>query len=149
MAGEGAGDVDLSQELLRGDTACLRISSDAVWLGGRVFGAAMSIDDIGLIELNHPTKEWTGRLLVLTTFRDRAFEVEPREMVFKESAVIASRYAWRSEVLHAAELVARGDVQPVIGETVAPDQVLDLHARLEKGDLLGRGALTWRAEHDA
>jgi D-arabinose 1-dehydrogenase-like Zn-dependent alcohol dehydrogenase len=86
-----------------------------------------------------------GRLLVLTTFRDRAFEVEPREMVFKESAVIASRYAWRSEVLHAAELVARGDVQPVIGETVAPDQVLDLHARLEKGDLLGRGALTWRA----
>jgi D-arabinose 1-dehydrogenase-like Zn-dependent alcohol dehydrogenase len=84
-----------------------------------------------------------GRLLVLTTFRDRTLAVDPRAMVFNESAVIASRYAWRAELLRAADLVARGDVQPVIGATVGPDDVLDLHTRLEQGDLLGRGALVW------
>ena len=90
-----------------------------------------------------------GRLLVLTTFRDRRFSVDPRALVFNESAVIGSRYASRAEVLRAAELVACGDVRAVIGDTVGPERVLELHARLERGDLLGRGALTWNADQGA
>lgn len=86
-----------------------------------------------------------GRLVVLTTFRDRRLTVDPRAMVFNESAVMASRYASRADVRLAAELVARGDVRPVIGETVAPEHVLGLHDRLEAGALLGRGALVWEA----
>jgi D-arabinose 1-dehydrogenase-like Zn-dependent alcohol dehydrogenase len=87
-----------------------------------------------------------GRLVMLTTFRDRSFAVDPRALVFNESVVIGSRYASRAEVLRAAELVARGDVQPVIGEVAGPERVLELHARLEQGALLGRVALTWGPE---
>lgn len=84
-----------------------------------------------------------GRLLVLTTFRDRTATIDPREMVFREIAVIGSRYARRAEVALAADLVASGRITPVIGAVVGPDGVGDVHAALRSGDLLGRGALQW------
>ena len=39
-----------------------------------------------------------GRLIALTTFRDREFEIESRELVFRELSIIGSRYAYRSEL---------------------------------------------------
>jgi D-arabinose 1-dehydrogenase-like Zn-dependent alcohol dehydrogenase len=85
-----------------------------------------------------------GRLVALTTFRDRAFEVESRELVFRELAVIGSRYANRSELITAAELVASGAVKPIISEVRGPAEVLDIHENLQAGTLIGRGALDWR-----
>lgn len=84
-----------------------------------------------------------GRLVVLTTFRDRALTVDPRDMVFREIAVIGTRYAGRSEVALAANLVASGRITPVIGEVVGPDGVPAVHDALRSGALLGRGALRW------
>lgn len=84
-----------------------------------------------------------GRLLVLTTFRDRTLSLDPRQVVFKEIAVIGSRYAGRAEVAAAAELVATGRIKPVIGTVVPPDGVRGVHDALRSGQLLGRGALQW------
>ncbi|MPZ71331.1 MAG: alcohol dehydrogenase catalytic domain-containing protein, partial [Actinobacteria bacterium] len=84
-----------------------------------------------------------GRLCVLTTFRDVELRVDPRELVFRESSVIGSRYASRSELLEAAALVQSGRVTPVIGATAAPADVGDLHEELRAGNLEGRGALVW------
>jgi D-arabinose 1-dehydrogenase-like Zn-dependent alcohol dehydrogenase len=84
-----------------------------------------------------------GRLCVLTTFRDVTFEVAPRELVFKESSILGSRYASRSELAEAAELVASGAVRPVVTEVVGPRDVGDLHEMLTAGRLRGRGAIVW------
>ncbi len=84
-----------------------------------------------------------GRMIVLTTFRDRTVEMDPRRLVFGEVSVVGSRYASKRQVAEGADLVASGAIRPVIGEVVGPGQLLDLHARLEAGTLVGRGALDW------
>jgi propanol-preferring alcohol dehydrogenase len=85
-----------------------------------------------------------GRLVLLTTFRDRTFEVAPRDLVFRQQSVIGSRYASRAELLTAARLLAEGRLRPVIGGVRGPDDVDELHDALKAGTLLGRGALVWR-----
>lgn len=84
-----------------------------------------------------------GRLVNLTTFRDRAYEIESREMVFRELSILGSRYANRAELITAAELVVSGAIEPIIGEVSGPAGVLDMHAHLRAGSLVGRGALNW------
>ena len=85
-----------------------------------------------------------GRLVVLTTFRDRSFSADPRRLVFQEAAIIGSRYASKREVATAAELVASGTVRPIIGRVVAAPAAGEIHEQLEAGTLVGRGALDWR-----
>lgn len=84
-----------------------------------------------------------GRLIALTTFRDREFEIESRELVFRELSIIGSRYSYRSELAKAAELVVSGAVEPIIGEVRGPADVLEIHTSLRSRTLLGRGALDW------
>ncbi|MQA85126.1 MAG: alcohol dehydrogenase catalytic domain-containing protein [Streptosporangiales bacterium] len=84
-----------------------------------------------------------GRLVLLTTFPGRTVSVSPREMVFRQQTVVASRYASRSELMFGARLVAEERVRPVVGRVAGPGDVDGLHDALRRGDLLGRGALTW------
>ncbi len=60
-------------------------------------------------------------------------------------SVVGSRSATRAEYSLAAELVAAGDVQPVIGRVCEPPDVLEIHRELENNTLIGRGAMTWEA----
>jgi D-arabinose 1-dehydrogenase-like Zn-dependent alcohol dehydrogenase len=85
-----------------------------------------------------------GRLVVLTTFPDNPQPFEARRLVFREASIVGSRYATKSEVAQAAHLVASGEVSPVLGRVVGPEDVLDLHRLLRIGRLTGRGALDWR-----
>ena len=85
-----------------------------------------------------------GRLVALTTFRDRGLEIESRELVFRELSLIGSRYSHRAELVEAAELVASGAVEPIITDVRGPADVLDLHDKLRSGTLIGRGAMDWR-----
>jgi D-arabinose 1-dehydrogenase-like Zn-dependent alcohol dehydrogenase len=64
--------------------------------------------------------------------------------VFRELSILGSRYSHRAQLSEAAELVATGAVQPVIGATSGPGEVLEIHDMLRAGALLGRGALDWR-----
>jgi D-arabinose 1-dehydrogenase-like Zn-dependent alcohol dehydrogenase len=84
-----------------------------------------------------------GRLVVLTTFRDVRAELDPRQLVMSEIQVLGSRYATRHEVGLAVDLVAKGRVRPIIGETTRPAGVLEVHERLRNRRLVGRGALDW------
>jgi propanol-preferring alcohol dehydrogenase len=86
-----------------------------------------------------------GRLVALTTFVDRPITMQYRDFVFREISLLGSRYATKAEVATAADLVATGKIQPVIGQVVGPDDLLSLHQRLRTGELVGRGALSWRA----
>jgi propanol-preferring alcohol dehydrogenase len=86
-----------------------------------------------------------GRLVALTTFVDRPVTIHYRDFVFREISLLGSRYATKAEVALAADLVATGQVQPVIGQVVGPADLLSLHDRLRSGELVGRGALSWKA----
>ncbi len=85
-----------------------------------------------------------GRVVALTTFRDRPATVESRDLVFREISLVGSRYATRAEVAEAAQLVSSGAVTAIIGETRGPADVLEIHDQLRGGELTGRGALDWR-----
>lgn len=101
-------------------------------LGSRV-GTLWAIDELGT----------GGRLVSLTTFRDRPVPFESRELVFRELSLLGSRYARKREVEVAARLVATGAVKAVIGEVTGPDGLLQLHDKLRSHRLVGRGALVW------
>jgi propanol-preferring alcohol dehydrogenase len=85
-----------------------------------------------------------GRFVALTTFMQASIPVEHRDLVFREISLIGSRYATRAEVAVAADLVATGKIDPVIGEVVGPADLLALHDSLRNQRLIGRGALTWQ-----
>jgi D-arabinose 1-dehydrogenase-like Zn-dependent alcohol dehydrogenase len=85
-----------------------------------------------------------GRLVVVTTFKNRTTTLDPRPMVFGEQQVSASRYASRSEVAQAAALLAQGRIRPILGAKVEPDGIEEVHEHLRAGRLLGRGAVSWR-----
>ncbi len=87
-----------------------------------------------------------GRYVALTTFPDRPATFESRALVFRELSLLGSRYSHRDQVAAAAGLVTSGAVEPIIGAVTGPDRVLDIHARLREGSLIGRGALDWRRE---
>ncbi len=84
-----------------------------------------------------------GALAMLTTFRDRAVLISPREMVFRELRFVGSRYTSKAEVLQSAELVASGRITPIVSQVVTPDGIESVHAALRRGTLLGRGAVVW------
>ncbi len=90
-----------------------------------------------------------GRLVVVTTVRAGELNLLPRDLVFREIAVMGSRYARRSEILTAAQLLASGRVRPVIGAVVEPAGVPGIHDDLRSATLVGRGAVRWDGVHDA
>ena len=87
----------------------------------------------------------SGRLVALTTFVDRLIPIDYRNLVFRETAVLGSRYATKAEVATAGDLVATGKVKPMIGRAVGPVDLLPMHEALRTKQLVGRGALIWEA----
>jgi len=59
----------------------------------------------------------------------------------QEIEILGSKYATRSEVREALELVARGDVWPVVTETYKLEDAEALHQRVEQGLITGRAAV--------
>ena len=84
-----------------------------------------------------------GRMIVLTTFRNRTFTADPRSLVFREASILGSLSFSRFELAMAAQLVASGRIRSIIGATASPDDVLRIHGLLRSGKLVGRGALSW------
>jgi D-arabinose 1-dehydrogenase-like Zn-dependent alcohol dehydrogenase len=82
-----------------------------------------------------------GGRLVLLGGHGQPFQADPRAMLNKELELIGSRYATRQEVLDSLDLVARGEVWPLVTEKVPLAQAETIHERLEKGLVTGRAAL--------
>jgi propanol-preferring alcohol dehydrogenase len=59
-----------------------------------------------------------------------------------EREVLASRYVSRAEVLGVLEIVARGEVWPVVTDIRPMEEAEELHALLEEGRVTGRAALS-------
>jgi len=57
-----------------------------------------------------------------------------------EKEVLASRYVSRAEVIETLEIVARGEVWPVVPDIRPMEEAEDLHAVLEAGKVTRRAA---------
>lgn len=82
-----------------------------------------------------------GRFVHLTTFPGNTTSLSPREAVINEISVVGSRYCAKHELLEAGDLVAAGEIEPVVSETVDPGGVPELLDRIVANDVFGRGAM--------
>ncbi len=82
-----------------------------------------------------------GRLVTLGG-AGQPFRLNARELLAKEQEVLGSRYVTRREIVETLEIVARGEVWPLVTDICPMDQAEALHQRLERGEVIGRAALT-------
>jgi len=82
-----------------------------------------------------------GRLVTLGG-AGAPFRVSSRDLLAKEQEILGSRYVTRREVLETLDLVARREVWPVVTDIRPLEQAEALHQRLERGEVIGRAALT-------
>ena len=81
-----------------------------------------------------------GRLVTLGGV-GQSFQVSAREMLHKEQDLLGSRYVTRSEILETLDLVARGDVWPLVSDIRPLAEAEAVHERVERGEVTGRAAL--------
>jgi len=81
-----------------------------------------------------------GRLVTLGG-AGQSFQVSAREMLHKEQDLLGSRYVTRSEILETLDLVARGDVWPLVSDIRPLAEAEAVHERVERGEVTGRAAL--------
>jgi D-arabinose 1-dehydrogenase-like Zn-dependent alcohol dehydrogenase len=81
-----------------------------------------------------------GRLVTLGGAA-KPFQVESRELLLKEQEVLGSRYVTRAEILESLDLVARGEIMPLVSEVRPLEEAEALHERVERGEVIGRAAL--------
>jgi len=82
-----------------------------------------------------------GRLVTLGG-AGQTFSLSARELLAKEQEVLGSRYVTRREVIETLDLVARGEVWPVVSDIRPLAEAEALHQRLERGEVIGRAAIT-------
>ncbi len=81
-----------------------------------------------------------GRLVTLGGSAD-PFQADASAMLVKELELMGSRYATKGEVAQALELVARGEVWPLVTEVRPMAEAEELHGRVEDGLVIGRAAI--------
>jgi propanol-preferring alcohol dehydrogenase len=81
-----------------------------------------------------------GRLVTLGG-AGQPFRASALDMLMKEQDLLGSRYVTRSEILETLDLVARGEVWPIVTEIRPLEEAEALHERVERGQVTGRAAL--------
>lgn len=81
-----------------------------------------------------------GRLVTLGGAGE-PFQAHAKALLTKEIEILGSRYATRQEVIDALDLVARGEVWPMVTEIYQFEEVEAVHDRLEQSLVTGRAAL--------
>ena len=82
-----------------------------------------------------------GRLVTLGG-AGQPFTASPRDMLMKEQELLGSRYVTRREILETFDLVARREVWPLVTDIRPLEDAEAVHARVERGEVTGRAALT-------
>jgi propanol-preferring alcohol dehydrogenase len=81
-----------------------------------------------------------GRLVTLGG-AGQPFRASALDLLMKEQDLLGSRYVTRSEILETLDLVARGEVWPIVTEIRPLEEAEALHERVERGQVTGRAAL--------
>ena len=81
-----------------------------------------------------------GRLVTLGG-AGQSFHASAMDMLNKEQDFLGSRYVTRTDILEACDLVARGEVLPLVTDVCPLEEAEAVHARVERGEVIGRAAL--------
>jgi propanol-preferring alcohol dehydrogenase len=81
-----------------------------------------------------------GRLVVLGGAA-QPFIAPGRDMLTKEQTILGSRYVTRNEILEACDLVARGEIWPLVTELRPLQEAEVVHDLVERGQVTGRAVL--------
>jgi propanol-preferring alcohol dehydrogenase len=81
-----------------------------------------------------------GRLVILGGAA-QPFQVPARDMLTKEQSILGSRYVTRAEILEACDLVARGEVWPLVTVVRPLQEAEAVHDLVERGQVTGRAVL--------
>jgi len=81
-----------------------------------------------------------GRMVTLGG-AGKSFQVSAFDMLYKEQALLGSRYVTRREILETFDLVARGEIWPIVTDIRPWAEAEAIHARVERGEVIGRAAL--------
>ena len=81
-----------------------------------------------------------GRLVILGGAA-HPFHVPARELLLKEQTILGSRYVTRAEILEACDLVARGEVWPLVTDIRPLTEAEAIHDLVERGAVTGRAVL--------
>jgi propanol-preferring alcohol dehydrogenase len=81
-----------------------------------------------------------GRLVTLGG-SGRTFQVSAVDLLYKEQAVLGSRYVTPAEILESLELMARGEVFPLVTVLRPLEEAEAVHELVERGDVIGRAVL--------
>jgi propanol-preferring alcohol dehydrogenase len=110
--------------------------------GGRGIDVAVDyVSSSATLEVAAKALAKRGRLVTLGG-AGQPFRLNARELLAKEQEVLGSRYVTRREIVETLEIVARGEVWPLVTDIRPMDQAEALHQRLERGEVIGRAALT-------
>ncbi len=81
-----------------------------------------------------------GRLVTLGG-AGKPFLAPAADMLTKELSLLGSRYVTRTEIVETLDLVARGEIWPLVSDVRPLAEAEALHAKLERGEVVGRAAL--------
>jgi propanol-preferring alcohol dehydrogenase len=81
-----------------------------------------------------------GRLVTLGGAGE-PFQLAAMDLLLKEQDILGSRYVTRIEIIETLEIVARGEVWPLVSEVRPLSEAEALHERVERGEVTGRAAL--------
>jgi D-arabinose 1-dehydrogenase-like Zn-dependent alcohol dehydrogenase len=81
-----------------------------------------------------------GRLVTLGGSGE-SFQASARTMLRNEQDLLGSRYVTPLEVMESLELVARGEIWPMVTDIRTLQEAEELHEQVEKGLVIGRAAL--------
>ncbi len=81
-----------------------------------------------------------GRMVTLGG-AGQVFRADARQMLLKELDLLGSRYVTRAEIFDTLDLVARGEVWPMVTDIRPMAEAEALHERVEQGAVVGRAAL--------
>ena len=83
-----------------------------------------------------------GRLVTLGGgSAGKTFSLSAADLLNKEQDILGSRYVTRSEVLESLDLVARGEVFPLVSVVRPLEEAEAVHELVERGEVIGRAAL--------
>jgi propanol-preferring alcohol dehydrogenase len=81
-----------------------------------------------------------GRMVTLGG-AGQPFQASAMDMLNKEQELLGSRYVTRSEILDACDIVARGEVFPLVTVLRPLEEAEAVHDLVERGEVIGRAAV--------
>jgi D-arabinose 1-dehydrogenase-like Zn-dependent alcohol dehydrogenase len=106
-------------------------------------GVDVAIDYVSVTSTLEAAAKALGRRGRLVTLggAGKSFQVSSFDLLYKEQAVLGSRYVTRREILETFDLVARGELWPLVTDIRSWTEAEAVHARVERGEVIGRAAI--------